>query len=887
MKNMKRLVALLFIIILTFNMFGCSNEDDKETAQETTSEKKNKVELSNLTYDLTIDADTDRLNQTNTISDLLYGLFIEDINFAVDGGMYAEMVKNGSFEYGDLAANKNKHGWTPNGEALDFSIINGESDKSGLNNNNMYYARITNTGTEKVGIGNSGYLAGLSIEEGAEYKFTGYIKSKSKYKGKVYVNIENNAGVVYAKGEIDAVTDKWMKYEVSLKPNATINKGLKLYIRIEKGEIEMDMISLFPKDTYKGRENGIRKDIGEYFESLNPSFVRFPGGCLIEGNSFETMYSWKDSIGDGMEFEVNGAKAVGDVAARPLGTNGVWNRNSSNPYYMTYGIGFYEYFLLSEDLDALAVPVVNAGMTCPIQSGNNYKVVSVNSEEFQQYIQDALDLAEFCRGDASTKWGAVRIAMGHEEKFELKYIGIGNEQWQEEYFIHYEKFKEAFEQAAKEQPEIYGDIELIVANGPMSFDQYAWNKIAVKGDDYAGLVDEHYYETPSWFLSNVDRYASYDRNSVPVFLGEYAAKSNNMQAALAEAAFMTGLEENADIVRMACYAPLFGNNVQTQWTPDLIWYSNDALYGSINFYVQKMYANNIGTKTLNTTLTQSGIQESVLSGKIGLGTWQTSAEFDDLKVISNPDGEELYSNDFENGTVSDWQVQGGRFSIEDGVLKQSNVGSPKNQNTGDVAYIGDKDWSNYTLTVKAKKTGGDEGFLIPIAVQDKDNCVFWNIGGWGNTVNCLQIVSNGSKSEEIAGTKSSIALTTGKEYELKVILNGNNIKCFIDGKQVIDYDYKQSASVYQTTSIDENGDMIIKIVNVSESAADINVKIDNADQMQSEASLTLLSAETDTVANTKSNPELVSDAKSKIQVSENFNYNAPKYSVSIIRISNQ
>ena len=269
---------------------------------------------------------------------------------------------------------------------------------------------------------------------------------------------------------------------------------------------------------------------------------------------------------------------------------------------MTYGMGFYEYFLLCEDLDCLPVPVVNAGMVCPIQSGDGYTYLSEDSDEFNACIQDALDLVEFCRGDETTTWGAVRIAMGHEDPFPLQYIGIGNEQWQEEYYSHYERFKEAFENAAQEIPELYSDIELIVANGPASSDRFAWDQIAAKGSDYAGLVDEHYYETPEWFLANTERYDSYDRDSVPVFLGEYAAKANNMEAALAEAAYMTGLERNGDIVSLACYAPLFGNDKSNQWTPDMIFFSNDSVYGTVNYYVQKLFMNHQGAYKLDSTL---------------------------------------------------------------------------------------------------------------------------------------------------------------------------------------------------------------------------------------------------------------------------------------------
>lgn len=554
---------------------------------------------------LTINADTSALDASSEISPLLYGIFLEDINFAVDGGMYAQMIKNGSFEYGMLAKNSGQHGYSvSNSDTLTFEVADGSQDGTSLNENNPHYAILTNTSDSAEGIGNKGYLKGMAVQEGAVYNFSVFLKGLDGYTGPVEICIDDKEGTVIGEASIPSVTDTWAKYECSLTANTTADKSLRLWVKIGQGKVAVDMVSLFPADTYKGRENGIRKDIGEYLEALEPKFLRFPGGCAVEGTMEENKYSWKDSIGNGLSFTVNGEETVGDVAARPLGLD-IWNNSPSDPYYMTYGLGFYEYFLLCEDLNCLPVPVLNAGMVCPIHSGEGYTYYPEDSEEFQACVQDALDLVEFCRGGADTTWGAVRIAMGHEEPFDLHYIGIGNEQWQDEYYSHYERFREAFADAAGQNPDMYGDLELIVANGPASSDRFAWNTIAEKGSDYAGLVDEHYYETPDWFLENIDRYASYDRDSVPVFLGEYAAKSNTMEAALAEAAYMTGLEANGDIVKMACYAPLFGNDKSNQWEPDMIFFSNDSLYGTVNYYVQQMFSVHQGTQVLESQLSEN------------------------------------------------------------------------------------------------------------------------------------------------------------------------------------------------------------------------------------------------------------------------------------------
>lgn len=550
-----------------------------------------------------VNTDISGLDDSHRISDTLFGLFLEDINYAVDGGMYAEMVKNRSFEYGMEARDAQLHGWEVTNEAVAFSVKDGSADGTALNGNNPQYAVVHNTGTSSAkpheGIRNGGFVEGMSIVQGASYDLSFYCKSEDGSVDAVTVSLCNEDGTVYAEQTIEGVTGEWQKFEATITPDATENRHVCLAVEIPAGAACFDMVSLMPQDTYKGLP--VRKDFGEYLEALNPTFLRFPGGCVIEGRDEESIYSWKDSIGDGLAFEINGKETVGDVAVRPQGKS-IWQGSKAHPYYTTYGLGFYEYFEFCEALGCMPVPVLNAGMTCEIQSPF-YQVYSITDEAFKQYVQDALDLVEFCKGDGSTRWGAVRIAMGHEEPFDLKYIGIGNEQWQSEYHQHYRQFVKAFEEAKAADPALYGDVELIVANGTASDSTEGWAYLAQNPDQITTLVDEHYYQTPEWFLANTDRYDSYNRDlQAKVFLGEYAAKANTLDAALAEAAYMTGLEKNGDVVEMACYAPLFSHEKLNQWVPDLIFYSNDSIFGSVNYYVQQMYGNNAGQYSLETTL---------------------------------------------------------------------------------------------------------------------------------------------------------------------------------------------------------------------------------------------------------------------------------------------
>ncbi len=621
--NKKSLLGFLALILTVPAFFACKKTDHTSevivTERPTPSITIKPIQSQDFSTDylLTIDS-----KNGYEISNLLYGLFLEDINFAVDGGLYAEMVKNRSFEFGSMAKGQNLHGWSVD-EGLDCNVIDGNLDHSYINQNNPHYLNIRNTTSSELQINNSGFLDGMTITEGATYKFSGYFRSKEGISS-VHILLKDESGYIYASATIPEITDEFHKYEVTLtaSKSASSTLGVGLYIVFGKGSVDTDMISLFPQDTYKGRPNGLRKDLALALEELSPTFLRFPGGCVVEGETLENSYSWKDSIGNGLPFEINGTVTYGDVATRPLSENlwGDQNSASNHPYYMTYGLGFYEYFLLCEDLGSEPIPIVNAGLSCLIQGtkkvGTPADALPVDSEEFYQYIQDAIDLVEFCKGDETTTWGAIRIAMGHKDPFKLKFIGIGNEQWGTVYFERYEQFVKAFEKAALEKPELYKDIQLIVANGPASTDNYAWKKIKLFGTEYAGLVDEHYYMPPSWFLSNINRYDSYDRNSVPVFLGEYAAKSNNLEAALAEAAFMTGIERNGDIVKLASYAPLFGNSISYQWNPDLIWFKSGVVWKSVNYYVQQLFSTNVAKQVIPSSLTSKQSLQNESTSKV-------------------------------------------------------------------------------------------------------------------------------------------------------------------------------------------------------------------------------------------------------------------------------
>ena len=508
------------------------------------------------------------------IQSTMYGLFFEDINFGADGGLYAELVKNRSFEFPQSLM-----GWNT------FGKVEVRNDGAPFERN-PHYVRLENAGHghKHTGLENAGFR-GIGVKQDATYRFSVWARSVDGNEQKIRIELIDAGNNPFERKELAIDSKEWRKYEVVLtSPKEEAYASLRIFLT-SAGPVDLEHISLFPTDTWKGRENGLRRDLVEALDELNPGLFRFPGGCIVEGTDLETRYDWK--------------KSVGPVENRPLNENR-WHYTFAHrlfpDYFQTYGMGFYELFLLSEDIGAEPLPVVNVGLSCQYQNTGEHCHVPVG--ELQDYIQDALDLIEFANGDITTEWGKVRAEMGHPEPFNMKFIGIGNEQWGPEYPARLEKFIDAIRAE-------YPEIKIIGSSGPQAEGddfEYLWPEMKRLKVD---LVDEHYYRPPHWFLSQADRYDSYDRKGPKVFAGEYAShhqnRKNNFESALSEAAFMTGLERNADIVHMATYAPLLAHVDAWQWRPDLIWFDNLRVARSVNYYVQKLYGHYPGTNVLPLT----------------------------------------------------------------------------------------------------------------------------------------------------------------------------------------------------------------------------------------------------------------------------------------------
>jgi len=517
----------------------------------------------------------------------MYGIFFEDINLAADGGVYAELVKNRSFEFNmPLTAWKEQK---RNGGDGRTEVINRAAERP---ENAHFIKSYITTDAGFYGFSNEGFR-GMGVKEGEDYNFSVIAKQEGDIPVKLNIELHGDNDAIIGKAELMPTDKEWNRYSVKFKSSATTQKA-QLYVWMSgKGIVDLDMISLFPEHTWKNRPGGLRADLVQKLADLKPGFLRFPGGCIVEGRDLNNRYQWKKTIGavDQRENIINR-------------WNTEFKHRPAPDYYQTFGLGFMEYFMTAEDIGASPLPILNCGMACEFNTGE-----LVPLDKLAPYVQDALDLIEFANGDAGSKWGKLRTDLGHPAPFNLKMIGVGNEQWGPQYIDRWKIFTKAIKSK-------YPDIKIISALGPApagkEFDLLNTTFRSLGAD----ILDEHYYAAPKWFRDNARRYDNYDRKGPKIFAGEYAAQSvatvnpqnrNNWECALSEAAFMTGLERNADVVNMASYAPLFAHVEGWQWTPNLIWFDNLKSYATPNYYVQQLFSLNKGTDVVPLTLNNEAV----------------------------------------------------------------------------------------------------------------------------------------------------------------------------------------------------------------------------------------------------------------------------------------
>jgi alpha-L-arabinofuranosidase len=729
----------------------------------------------------------DVAHPTHEIAPTLWGIFFEDINLSADGGIYPELVRNRSFE--DSATQPDY--WKITGAT---ATIDGHDP---LNTFNLHNLRVNMDGP--FTLENDGYW-GMNIVSGNSYTLK-LAAHSGNFTGPLTAKIVSSTGQTLASGEISDIGRNWEYHSLDLTAAGGDPKSYLEIFGTGSGTLFLDMISLMPDKTWKN--HGLRGDLADALKNLHPSFMRFPGGSWIEGDDVAHIYHWKDTIGD--------------VDTRtPL-----WNTWG---YNTTQALGFYEYLKLCEDLGAEPL----FGINCGIALGDK----DVPLSRMGQWIQDALDAIEYANSPTNSVWGGLRAQAGHPAPFNLKYMEIGNENGGTNYAARWALLVNAIR--AK-----YPEIQLITTSPTRD----GVHPIEPRPD----IIDEHYYEWPEAFMRRSTQYDHYDRKGPKIFIGEYAVTQNvgqgNLRAAIGEAAFMTGMERNSDIVEMASYAPLFVNVNHRAWNPDLIDFDGSRWYGIPSYYVQQMFSENRGNMELPVEVESPNAEPPVSQGAFGVGTWNTQAEFKDIKVTA-ADGKVLFTSDFSNN-FDGWKKLGpGDWSVQDGVLQQHAEGSFVR------ALAGDKSWADYTITLQARKLGGQEGFQIFFHVIDDEEHTCWNIGGWGNTQDAIQSVTT------IDAKPGRIE--TGRWYDIRLEVSGARVKCFLDGKLVHDADYESDGKVtalYACASQDnDTGDAIVKVVNASIKPLDVELDLNGAGNLTGEGGATVLTSENPTDENSLENP---------------------------------
>ncbi len=697
----------------------------------------------------------DLTRPTVNVSPDLFGIFFEEINCAGDGGLYPELVRNRSFEDSD----KPNHWSLAPGSSGSIELRKLEGSQF-----NQSYLRINST--QNAGAVNEGYW-GMAIEKGKRYNLELDVKCTAP----IVAYVLSHEGRVLAQEELTAGASDWRILKATLTANGSDNKA-QLVVRVKgAGTADLNSVSLMPEDTFKNRPNGLRKDLAQHLSELRPGFMRFPGGCWVEGDTMALSQRWKQT--------------VGDIFQRRTQPN-IWN------YMSTNGLGYHEYLQLCEDLKAAPLFVINCGMS--------HKEV-VPMDKMGEYVQDALDAIEYANGDVTTKWGRLRAENGHPKPFNLKYMEIGNENggppYEERYALIYHAIKAKY-------PQIH-----LIAD--------VWGGTPKKTP--VDIIDEHYYSNPAFFLENADRYDRYDRKGPKVYIGEYAVTqgvgSGNLTGALAEAAFMTGIERNSDHVIMASYAPLFANTNIKVWNPDLIYFDSSKSCGTPSYYVQQMFGQNRPTQMVQTTLTQPPAKMgSFPAGGIGVGTWLTQAEYKDIEVSQG--GKVIFTSADGKGLKS----ESGTWSQVDGAYRQGDGGAE-----GARASAGSPTWQDYTVTLKARKLSGAEGFMVTVGERNKDNYIWWNIGGWGNSQDALEMAVDGGKTS--IGRQRPNRIETGRWYNLKLEYTPTRIRGFIDGVQTLDATYPTLKTLFASAGT-AGGETIIKLINTGDQPLTTDVKLSGA-----------------------------------------------------------
>lgn len=780
------------------------------------------------------------------LGDLHYGIFYEEINHGGDGGLYAELIRNRSFE--DNPANPDCW-WGLGG-------MSWEMVRTGLINNAQGNALKLTVNEYNAGIRNEGYW-GMNIVKGQTYTLTFWAKTDGSYSGKMWAELQNDNFANLGRTEFDIVlTEKWQKYEVRITATGNQTKGWLALKGLEPMTIYLDVVSLMPP-TYKDRPNGCRIDLAEMLEALHPAFVRFPGGCYIEG-------TWQNEQSNRFEWK----KTIGPIEERPGHLNVNWG------YRVSDGLGFHELLQLTEDLGAEPLFVCNIGI------GHGW---SHPYNDIGEYIQEALDAIEYCNGDAqTTTYGRLRAKNGHPEPFNLRLLEIGNENYN---FVSWDNgdmsdhYAERYAQFYKAIKAKYPDMVLIGNVEAWATDDPSW-----RNSEPVEVVDEHYYRSTTWFRQQYNKYDTYARNNYKVYAGEYAVTSEfgawgNLNAALAEAIYMAGMERNSDVCTMASYAPIFCNeNHAWPWMPDMIRFNSTNAFGTPSYWVQQLMAANVGHQ--NITWEEQGNGINTQNTAVALSSWGTSVSYDNLSITTQH-GESIYKTDFSDADdyLVNWNATGGRWNIDDGKLNQTSTTMYGQCN---VCY--NTTGEDCVIELDATKNGGAEGFLIAFSYNDPDNYVWWNLGGWGNTQHAVEQCVDGTKTT-LSAVKGS--LTTGETYRLRIVKARGEVYCYIGDSLYHQVSLPDSRRIYTCAALNEAEDeLIVKLINPYGTSQPTAIKASDF-AFGTRAKLQILHSASGNDENVMQNRTNVAPTSTTLTVgtdSRAFSYNVPAYSLVVMRI---
>ena len=799
----------------------------------------------------------------------MYGIFLEEINHGVDGGLYAELIRNRAFEDSrspegyelrngrwvdaqGFDSGFSRYNYTTEGVPF-WSLLETGGAKGamilnktgGVTEESCYCVTLqiedNVDGSGSVAIANEGFF-GIGLKEGQPYQFSLYALGESGFKGPLKVYLDDADGKrCSSELTIKGITGDWKQFTGTLRADKTEKKARLVIASSVKGRVKLDFVSLFPVQTWKGQANGLRPDLAQMIADLKPGFVRFPGGCVVEGGTVETAYNWKLTVGPLLQRQERW---------------GPWN------YRRTQGMGLYEYFRFCEDIGAEPLWVGFVGQTCIFREREH-----VPMSDMQWVLDGFLDIVEYANGPVTGKWGAMRAVAGHPEPFHLKYVEIGNENAGTEY-------GERYRYVHKAMTEKYRDIKYLA--------DLSWTSRRSLGEAEFDIEDRHYYQSPQWFSSRFHEYDDRDRSLPPLYLGEVAVTSGeagqlrgNLLAALSEGVFLLGCERNGDTVSMVSYAPLLGHvegrteltNAPPPWHA-MIYFDGTESFGTVSYYLWKLFGINRPDYLVRTDVSYPGAGASKISGSAGVGTWGTAAEFKDIKVEKS--GKVLYESDFANGS-NEWNVKSGRWSVQDGAYQQ-------NRNRNALSVIGDEDWSDYTLTMKARKLSGGEGFLVVFGCQG-DNEYWWNVGGWGNSNSCIE------QDQMQICRPVNFQVEQGRWYDIKVVLDGNRISCYLDGKLMHEAVAPERTRLYVVSGRDEEQDeLVIKAINTGD-VQSVKLNLKGVDRVDSSARVTVLTSGSLSDNNSLSEPTNVIPQESLLRIEGNeFEYEFGANSLTVIRI---